>query len=427
MTTQRAEGARGLPERPQLRPVEAIPFEHEGRRLIILRDPLEMTPQPMGIEAGAAPALALMDGSRTVPEVRVAAALQYGMQTTDRALYQVVRALDDALLLANGKFQLAMRRALDEYRSAEHRPMSHAGAVYPRRVEDLDAEMARWREQSPPPDGAARLIGDLGGDLVGMVCPHIDYGRGHKTYAELWQLAEPDLADVETVIILGTDHRGGAGRVTPTAQSYATPYGALPTDGEIVKRLSDAIGPTTFDEELHHTSEHSIELAAVWLHRALRQVGRDNGVGVVPVLCGSFYSITTEGAQPDDSPALAAAIDALERVMRERRTLVIAAGDLAHVGPAFGDSIPLDDVTKARVRSEDAESLSAVCDGDAERFLDISRNEADRRRICGLPPIYLMLRLLSGASGVQTGYDQCPADTGNGSIVSIAGALLYKS
>ena len=320
MATGSVEGARGLPERPRIRPVEAIPFEHGGRRLIALRDPLDMTPQPMGIEAGAAPALALMDGSRTVPEIRVAAALQYGMQTTDRALYQVVRALDDALLLANGKFQLAIRRALDEYRTADHRPMSHAGAVYPHRVEDLDAEIARWREQTPPPPysnvGAERVVGERGGDLVGMVCPHIDYQRGHKTYAELWQLAEPDIADVETVIILGTDHRGGAGRVTPTAQSYATPYGALPTDGEVVKRLADAIGPTAFEEELNHKSEHSIELAAVWLHHALREAGRSDGVSVVPALCGSFYSITTEGAQPDDAPDLAATIDVLERLTR---------------------------------------------------------------------------------------------------------------
>ena len=411
-----------MPERPMLRPIEAIPFQHEGRRLIILRDPLEMTPQPMGIEAGAAPALALMDGSRTVPEIRATAALQYGMQTTDRALYQVVQALDDALLLANGKFRIAVRRALDEYRSADHRAMSHAGAVYPRAVADLDAEMARWREQSPPPDAAS----EPNGDLAGMLCPHIDYSRGNKTYAELWQLAEPDLAEIETVVILGTDHRGGAGRVTPTPQNYATPYGALPTDGEIVKQLSDAIGPSAFDEELNHVSEHSIELAAVWLHNALRRAGRENGVSVVPILCGSFYSITTDGANPDDSPALSAAFDVLGRLTRERRTLVIAAGDLAHVGPAFGDSIPLDDITKAKVKSQDAESLSAVRDGDAARFLDISRNESDRRRICGLPPIYLMLRLLDGAAGVQTGYDQCPADVANGSIVSIAGALLYR-
>ena len=190
--------------------------------------------------------------------------------------------------------------------------------------------------------------------------------------------------------------------------------------------VSDAIGPSAFDEELNHASEHSIELAAVWLHDSLRRAGRENGVSVVPILCGSFHAIATEGADPDDSPAMAAALDILGRLTRERRTLVIAAGDLAHVGPAFGDSIALDAVTKAKVKSQDAESLAAICDGDAARFLDISRNESDRRRICGLPPIYLMLRLLGGASGVQTGYDQCPADTANGSIVSIAGALLYR-
>ena len=150
MTTQ-TTGARGLPERPQLRPIEAIPAEYEGQRIIILRDPLEMKPQPTGINAASAPALALMDGTRTVPEIRAAVALQYGLQATDRSLYQMVRALDDALLLGNGKFQIAYRRAVAAYRATDSRPMSHAGAVYPRAVADLDADMARWREQSPLP------------------------------------------------------------------------------------------------------------------------------------------------------------------------------------------------------------------------------------------------------------------------------------
>ena len=420
MTTRRTRGT--TPERPQIRPVQPIPFEHEGRRLVVLQDPLGMTPQPLAVDASAASALALMDGSRTVPEIRAALTLQYGLQTTNAQLSRIVQALDDGLLLANGKFRDVMRRELEEYRAAEHRQMSHAGAVYPRAVSELDAEMERWREQSPPPDDFERAAGDL----VGMICPHIDYGRGHKTYAELWQLAEPDLADVETVIILGTDHKGGDRSVTLTTRDYATPYGVLNTDGEIAKRMSDAIGPTAFDEELNHKWEHSIELAAVWLHNALRRIGRADAVSVVPILCGSFFRVTRDGARPDDAPALAATADTLERVARERRTLIIAAGDLAHSGPEFGDSIPLDDASKARVRSADAESLSAVCDGDAERFLDISRNEADRRRICGLSPIYLMLRALDGASGVRTGYEQCPADVANGSIVSIAGALMYR-
>ena len=68
------------------------------------------------------------------------------------------------------------------------------------------------------------------GDLVGMLCPHIDFARGHETYAQLWERARPSLHDVDLTIILGTDHSGGPGMITPTRQSYATPYGPLPTD-----------------------------------------------------------------------------------------------------------------------------------------------------------------------------------------------------
>ena len=63
---------------------------------------------------------------------------------------------------------------------------------------------------------------------------------------------------------------------------------------------------------------------------------------------------------------------------------------------------------------------------DGDTFLGRSRRESDARRICGLPPIYLTLKLLKGARGESFGYDQCPADADGGSVVSIAGVLLYE-
>ena len=48
----------------------------------------------------------------------------------------------------------------------------------------------------------------------------------------------------------------------------------------------------------------------------------------------------------------------------------------------------------------------------------------DQRRICGLTPIYLALRVLGeGVSGQVTAYDQCPADPMGGSLVSVAGVI----
>ena len=366
----------------------------------------------------AAPLVTLLDGSRNLAEIRSALALRFGLTITDRELASMIGQLDQALLIGNGEFRRARRLALAVYREADYRPPSHIGAVYPESANALEAAINRWCDETSPNGPVSRPEGDL----VGMLCPHIDYNRGHATYAELWRDVEPDLSEIELVVILGTDHYGGIGQLTPTVQNYATPYGTLETDKAIVDKLAAAIGPSAFEEELHHRTEHSIELAAVWMHHFMR----DRSVTFVPILCGSFHEFTNSESDPDDVPHITATLEALDRVTSERRTLIVAAGDLAHVGPAFGDPHPLDEAAKATIKSEDAQSISAICSGDSSRFLEISRNESDRRKICGLPPIYLMLKLLDGALGIHMGYDQCPADPTNGSVVSIAGALLYR-
>ena len=104
--------------------------------------------------------------------------------------------------------------------------------------------------------------------------------------------------------------------------------------------------------------------------------------------------------------------------------LVAASGDLAHVGPAFGDPTPYDADREGRLRAAD-EQLLTPSPG-PRRILRQLRAERDARRICGLPPIYLMLRYLGdGARGEVVGYDQCPADPDGGSLVSVAGILLW--
>ena len=407
-----------MPERPQLRMVDSTWVQHQGQNFLHLSDPLGITDATIMVPEPVATVLAFTDGNRTLPEIRSALALRVGLSLSIENLQSIIGQLDKALMIENGAYQLARRRALNEYRSAEYRPLSHAGPVYPRSASALEAQIDGWcadvngREPWQRPDG----------DLVGMVCPHIDYSRGHATYAELWTRAEADLSEIELVIILGTDHYGGPAQLTPTRQSYATPYGMLPTDQLVVASVEDALGKSAYDEELHHTSEHSIELVAVWLHHFLR----GEKVPVVPVLCGSFQGFVNGEAKPEDDQRLTAALDVLSEARRRRRTLIIAAGDFAHIGPAFGDRQPLDAVSKARLSTEDSSSLEAIDSGDADAFLNVSRSEFDRRRICGLPPIYLMLRLIEGASGVSMAYSQCPADAANTSVVSIAGTLLYR-
>ena len=406
-----------IPLRPKIRAVEPIWVEHLGQRFLYLRDPVAMSESTIMLPSYLAPLVAFLDGTRDLAAIRAAMTLRVGLDLAEEDLHSIISQLDQALMIENGSYRRAHRRALESYRREEYRPPSHAGAVYPESPVQLDNAISEWCEQFRPDKSTLRPDGSL----VGMLCPHIDYNRGHATYAKLWQQAQDDLNSIELVVVLGTDHQGGLGRITPTLQNYRTPYGSIRTDTDMAEDIARILGKSAFDEELHHKSEHSIELALVWMHHFMR----DTQVSALPILCGSFHHFINGDSSPRDDDSMSQVLETLSRAMENRRTLIIAAGDLAHVGPAFGDAQPLDCISKAKLKAEDEASIKAICSGNPGEFLDISIAESDARKICGLSPIYLMLRLLEGASGVHMGYDQCPADPNGGSVVSIAGALLY--
>ncbi len=145
----------------------------------------------------------------------------------------------------------------------------------------------------------------------------------------------------DLVVILGTDHYGGGDLFTLTRQNYATPFGVLPTDTDLVDALASELGEeAVFAGEIRHQGEHSIELAAVWLHF----IREGKPCQLLPVLCGSFYSFVQGEGDPAVDDRVNLFLDKLQALTKNRRTLVVAAGDLAHVGPAFGgEPLNLDD------------------------------------------------------------------------------------
>ena len=404
-------------DKPRLRRVEPRRVQYQGQPFIHLHDPLGISERTILLPEGMAPLLALADGTRDAAGLQASLLLRTGVHIPQEQVSELIQGLDEACLLDNDTYEAAVAAALTRYREAESRPTSHAGAVYPDNRSKLVAALSDYEGRAPdvePLPASARV--------TGVVSPHIDYERGWQTYAQLWGRCSGALDDVELVVILGTDHKGGPGALTLTRQSYASPLGTLPTDREVVDGLAGLIGESeAFEDEIHHLSEHSIELAAVWLQRGL---GRE--VPAVPILCGSLHEVMMGGSEVEGYGRLDDAIGYLEGVIRERRTLVIAAGDLAHVGPAFGDPSPVSAPGRASLAAADARTIAAIDAGDAQGFLDISRAEGDARKICGISPIYIALRLLRGSKGESLGYEQCPADTGGGSLVSIVGSILWE-
>lgn len=420
------------PALPKLRAIELRPQMHDGEAYVLLRDPLELSEQSLLLPQTIAPLLAFFDGHRTFDQAIADFRAQFGVRLEPGLLAQLVQALDECYLLENHRSQVATDALTDTFRRASTRPMTIVGNGYPATPHELQTFLDAYMPEtgSAPLTHATDIAATnikaqdtVAADAVGLLSPHIDYARGGPIYGQVWGQAAAAARQADVVIIFATDHYG-YDPFTLTRQQYATPYGILPTDAPLNDALVAALGEDkAFAGELRHRREHSIELVAVWLHHARAGIP----CPVLPILCGSLFDHILNGDSPAAHPQVAAVLDVLCEQMQSRRVLVVASGDLAHVGPAFRGK-PLNESARAALRAADEELLAQMARGDAEGFFQAISAVQDRNNVCGVMPIYLTMKLLErvhgSIAGQVTGYAACPADTDNTSAVTIAGVVF---
>lgn len=411
---------RGFMEQPKLRAVEAFPIEQHDQTLICLRDPQGYAPQPIVLGMGAYFLVALFDGTRALGEMRQAFLKRFGEHLPEERLRELIEALDQAYFLDSPAFTARLAELSREFRSRPERAAIHAGLCYEREPAGLRAELAAYFD---PPAGPGRSPARKAGAAPsGLVAPHIDPRRGGPAYAHAY--AELMGREVpELFVVLGTSHYGtGPQLFSATTKNYSTPLGAVSTDADFVGRLAARYaGGDLFEDELLHRSEHSIEFQALFLAWALGT----RGYAIVPILVGSFHELVLSGARPGADPRVASFLEALkaELVADGRRACIIAGVDFAHVGRKFGDLQSVDQRTVQWVRSEDLALIENIRRGDPEGFFAAVVKDRDRRRICGLSPMYTQLELLRGRSGRLLKYD-IALEPQTGSAVSFASLAL---
>jgi AmmeMemoRadiSam system protein B len=397
------------PTYPRLRLVDAKPISYQGETYLLLRDPLGLTEKTLLVPQPMIPALTLCDGTRSLATLRAALAIRFGLFLPTQRIEEFLNTLDDALLLENDRSRQARAVAQNQFRQAAFRPPANAGTTYPEEKTKLAAFLQTYLDQTGQDSR-------LDGGVRGIISPHIDYERGGPVYAQVWSQAAESVRAADLAILFGTDHFSEGHPVTLTRQNYATPFGMLPTDTAIVDALADVLGvEEAYAGELHHRSEHSIELATVWMH----YIRKGRPIHMVPILTGSLEA----GEHPLSGPRLEEFLNALRAGMQGRKAIVVAAGDLAHIGPAF-DTEPVNPGSLILLKDADSELIQAMCQGNAEGFYQAIQYVQDRNNVCGVAPIYLTLRLLAPLRGNQHGYAVCPADHANTSVVTICGVTL---
>ena len=355
-----------------------------------------------------------LDGTRTPRDLQAeVTALAGGRPIPLDTIVELVAGLDDALLLDSPRFAAAIGGPVRE----------------PSCIGCYDADPIELRKQlgelftaTGGPGMPGAFAPSPQGRLRAALLPHMDYGRGNITYGYGFkELVER--TDATVFVIVATSHYS-MHRLTLTRQHFATPLGIVPTDETYINRIVDEYGDGLFDDQLAHFPEHSIELEVVLLQYLLD--GR-RPFRIVPLLVGSFGDCVEDASSPAERTDIARMVTALRTAEAECPDPVcyLISGDLAHIGPKFGDPAPVADPWLNDSRKQDAAILSQLERADAGGYFDVIAREADRRRICGLPPTYLTLAAARPRTGRVLHYQQYVHPEGHESV-SFAAAAFYE-
>ena len=362
--------------------------------------------------------LGLLDGHHSLLDIQEAFVRRFGNLLFREQLLEILRSLDEHLLLDSQRFADHLAKIEEGFRRARSRAASLAGKSYPSDPAELGRQLDGYTGAPDGPQDTAPT--PSASSIAGMVVPHIDFARGGPCYA--WGYRELEGAPpADRYLILGTVHAPIMRAFSLTRKDFETPLGLVETDQEFLDCLLDTTGSEYLNDELAHRGEHSIEFQAVFLRH---HTPTSRPVRIVPVLCGSLHQFIEDRRSPGGEREIEGFVEALRKTMARLggRTLVLASADLAHIGPQFGDPHQITPGQLREVADADRQMLASVEAGDAEAFFHIVARDGDRRRICGLPPIYILLRLLSGARGRVLRYSQWPDPQGT---VTFAAIGLY--
>ena len=334
-------------------------------------------------------------------------------------LESMIEILDAHLFLEGPRADAERARQRAAFLAAPTRPAFLAGRSYDGEPDGLAAALAGHFEApgGPGPIGPPRDV-----RVHGLVAPHIDFNRGGPAYAWAYR-ALAEARDADCFIVVGTAHAGLDGHsFAATAKAFETPFGPLEVDREVLDAVARRAPADLFAAELAHRGEHSIEFQAVWLRYLAASRGR--------------------GRAPDR----AAPRELRPRVPASRQEPRGPAGDRRGAGRPPGrdgdrpapllhrggrGSGPRRPALRrrvagrprrscARVESEDRALLAPVVRADAEGFFAEALRQQDRNRICGLSPIYALLRLLPGGAGRLLHYGQWPDPDGAVTFASVS-------
>jgi MEMO1 family protein len=406
--------------KPRLRGVDCRQVSENGNLFLQLFNREELSDQLLQVPQALGLVLQFFDGERTTVEIADFVRTEHEVSIDPAFIKELAAELDHAVLLDGPSYEAARRKAIEEYRAPGVRPAKCLG-VYsddPKKLRD----QLRGIFEHPKGAGLPTEFGKSD-DLRAVFVPHIDYRRGGPSFGYGFrELAERSQAD--TFVVVATSHYSPE-RLTLTRNHFATPLGVVQTDRDYVDALAEAYGVgAAYADELAHRPEHSIELEVVLMQYLF---GDRRPFKIVPLLVGPFQDAVDEEKSPSDLPDVRRMIEALQQVERDqkKRVCYVVSGDLAHIGPKFGDEWEIDGSIADWNRGEDEKLLTEFSSAKPDRFSTFINDERDERRVCGFPPGFTTLAAAKPSRG-KTLYHNQFVDPKGYEIVSFASVAFDR-
>ncbi len=386
--------ATGRDDCPKLRPYLAASVDPVQPGIQTLYDQVRISDTQLALGPVDFEILKRINGQTSIKEIhhQVQKTLGGGLILPLPVVARFIADLDQALFLDNSKFHAVV--------NAPVRKSSCIGCYDPDPKAfcgQMTELFARFGPSEPRGEATDHMLG-------GLVVPHMDYQRGAATYAHAYHHLMGQ-TNAKLFVILATSHYTDH-PINLTRKHFQSPLGVIPTDIAYVDRIVDHLGDWVFEDEVvAHFPEHSVELEAVILH-FLRPGEKD--IRIVPIVLGNIEKAMGSGKPGEEIEPLKKILEALRmaQVGAKEPVCYLLSGDLAHIGPKFGDPVKLDGNRITASRTKDKTVLDRLVEGSADGFLSQVGSEKNERNICGLAPFWYGLKLMNGRPGKLLHYQQ---------------------
>ncbi len=424
-----------LSPKPRLRlNVEIMPLG-DGR--FILRDVAGYVDDTLLLNEISVLVLSMLDGTKTESEIKRIIESTFKIPIPQDQIRKLIETLDDKGFLDSHKFNAVKVKKREEFRSAQLRKSNMAGRSYPKGGREAEEFFSSILELFGT-DRAEK-------NVLAVISPHIEIVNGMKIYGLVWSFLKNSLKKPELFFVFGTSHAYSPYPLILTDKDFETPFGVLKVNKDMVGMMKDIIGNTAFEDEILHKNEHSIDFQAVFIKYLFPSAH------FVPVLCSAswlYHGLVTAGGNRtvsagnmegdllatdirtgfgiDSFGSTGSQFEDIIMKLKEKipdGVVFIAGADFAHIGVRFGDE-PVSPYDVSLVRLKDIVSLAKFAQNSAEGFLKSITIDGNSRRVCGVAPIYTILKMLEGIStkGDILGWDIWVDETA--SAVSFGGAYI---